>query len=124
MDWGRWLRQAGPKKDAFNILKSHDHMIAAILTRCWSNMEAIEKICYIRENGVKNPIIIVPDGLKKTELVCPVGHLLVEDQLGNAKDWLECGGDALMLDQGPYDECPTIHSIEEAFIYAKEHGYI
>ena len=124
MDWGSWLRKAGPKKDAFTTLKSYDPSVAAILTRCWSTMEAIEKICYIRENGVQNPIIIVPGGLKKTELVCPKGHLLVEDQLGNAKDWLERGGAALMLDQGPFEECPTIHSIEEAFIYAKEYGYI
>ena len=86
--------------------------------------EGADKVKYIRENDIKNPIIIVPNSLKKSLIICPKGNLLVEDELKNARDWINSGGSALMLDVGPYKECPTIYSIEEAFIYAKEHGFI
>ncbi len=124
MDWHYWLRRSGPKRDAFITLKAHDPKDASILTRCWSTNEAAEKIIYIRENGVKNPIFIVPNGLKKSLIVNPRGNLLVEDKHENAVDWINNGGSALMLDVGPFKECKTIYSIEEAFTYAKEFGYI
>ena len=124
MNWYEWLRKKGPKRDAFEVLKDHDPDIAPILTRCWSTKEGADKVKYIRENDNKNPINIVPNSLKKSLIICPKGNLLVEDELKNARDWINSGGSALMLDVGPYKECPTIHSIEEAFIYAKEHGFI
>ena len=124
MDWHYWLRRAGPKRDAFDVLKAYDPKQAPILTRAWSTKEGAEKIIYIRENGVKNPIIIVPNDIRKSLVVNPKGNLLVEDKPENAKDWIDHGGEALLLDVGPYEKCKTIYSIEEAFIYAKEFGFI
>ncbi len=114
-DWRSWLRKAGPKDNAFNILNSHAPSTAQILTRCWSVSEAKEKIIYMKENGVKNTIIIVPYDLPKTMVVEAKGSILVEDQLCNAVDWIKSGGIALMLGKQQYAECPSISSIEEAF---------
>ena len=69
MDWKTWIRKSGPKRNSFEILKSHDSSKASILTRVWSTQEAKEKILYIRENGVKNSIIIVPNDVKKSMIV-------------------------------------------------------
>lgn len=124
-DWHDWLRRAGPQKGSFKVLKKHSPNIATILTRVWSIDEAREKIIYIRENDIRNPIIIVPGDMKKSSMVNPRGHLLVEDQVDNVVDWIKKHGSALLFDGEPSCPfCPTIHYLDEAFDYAYEHGFI
>ena len=115
MDWYEWLRERGPKGDSFEIIKSHDPKDAKIFTKCWSLNEAREKVCYIREVGIKNDIIICPGGYEKTQIICPKGNMLVEDNIKNARDWKRNGGTAFILGGRHYKDIITIYDLEEAY---------
>ena len=119
-DWHGWLRKSGPKNDAFVILRAHNPQKASILTRCWSVNEAKEKILYIRENKVKNSIIIVPYDLPKSTIVDAEGNILVEDQICNVVEWQNARGIGLLFSELPVEGWKTISSIEEAFEYARK----
>ena len=119
-DWHGWLRKCGPKKDSFTILKAHDPKEAFILTRSWSAQEGKEKVLYIRENGVKNSIIIVPYDVPKSLVVEAKGNILVEDQRCNIVEWREAGGIGLLMADTIVEGWTTITSIEEAFEYERK----
>ena len=59
------------------------------MTKVHSLNEAIAKINYFRNNKIKNNIIIVPDGISKSQIVNPFGNILVDDGNNNLVDWEE-----------------------------------
>lgn len=87
MDWEYWIWQAGVLNDAVEILKNFDPKNVDILTRVHSLNEARAKINYFRNNGVRNNVIIVPDGIVKSSVVDPFQNVLVEDSNSNLEDW-------------------------------------
>lgn len=87
MDWEYWIWQAGVLNDAVEILKNFDPKNVDILTRVHSLNEARAKINYFRNNGVRNNVIIVPDGMVKSSVVDPFQNVLVEDSNSNLEDW-------------------------------------
>lgn len=118
-NWADWLRDRGVIGNAFEILRSYEPWKASILTTCWSVYEAKEKITYIRENGVRNAIIVCPGGIAKSEVVLPksnfIKHLLVDNNLDNVVDWIKAGSSALVFGSGPYKVCGSIYDIQDAF---------
>lgn len=89
MDWEYWIAQASVLNDALNILKNYDPNDTEILTKVHSLKEAVAKISYFRDNGIRNNIIIVPDNIKKSQIVTPFQNILVDDSNTNLKDWKE-----------------------------------
>ena len=87
LDWEYWIEQASVLGDAINILKNYDPSDTEILTRVSSMNEAIVKINYFRRKGVKNNIIIVPVGIKKSKIALPFNNILVDDSAYNLRDW-------------------------------------
>jgi hypothetical protein len=87
MDWENWIWQAGVLNDAVYLLKNFDPRYVEILTRVHSLAEARAKINYFRENGVRNNVIVVPDGIMKSSVVDPFQNVLVEDSKSNLEDW-------------------------------------
>lgn len=87
MDWEQWIWQAGVLNDAIYLLKNYDPRFVEILTRVHSLDEARAKINYFRSNGVRNNVVIVPDGMPKSSVVDAFGNLLVEDSRSNLDDW-------------------------------------
>ncbi|MBR6252344.1 MAG: hypothetical protein IKR04_00625 [Clostridia bacterium] len=120
MDWYDWLRKKGPRGNAFEVLRKHDPKEACILTSCCSIKEGESKIIYLRENFIRNSIIIVPIDIPKYMVVEPRHNLLVEDNLDNAIGWLQNGGQALIVSKKPVKVCKNISSLEQAFEYAKK----
>ena len=86
-DWEYWIWQAGVIGDAINILKNYDPNGVEILTRVHSLQEARAKLNFFRNNGVRNNVIIVPDGYNKSGVVDAFNNVLVEDSNSNLDDW-------------------------------------
>lgn len=77
--------------DAIETLKNMKEAI--ILTKIHSmDNEGVAKIKYLREQGVKNDIILSPYLVKKTDMVDPVGNILVDDNISNLNHWAKAGG--------------------------------
>lgn len=58
-----------------------------ILTKVHSLAEGLAKIEYFRELGVRNNIVLVPNGLSKSVVVQAEGNLLVDDSIRNLDNW-------------------------------------
>lgn len=63
-----------------------------ILTTVNSLEEAEAKIRYIRKFGLNIPIICVPKGIDKSQMVDPRNSILVDDYSGNLYPWERSGG--------------------------------
>lgn len=92
-DWYQVLRESEIINDSINIIKTLDISNNAILTRVHSlENEGSNKVIYLRESGIKCPIILVPYNLKKTAIVPPKNNILIDDDLFNLDDWQSLGG--------------------------------
>lgn len=89
LDWEYWIDQAVVLTDALNILKNYDPSDTDILTKVHSLNEAVAKINYFRDKKIKNNIIIVPDGISKSQIVDSFETILVDDSNKNLVDWKE-----------------------------------
>lgn len=112
LDWDSWIEQASVLDNAVDLLKFYYCDVVKILTRVHSMNEAIAKINYFRDNGVKNDIIIVPPGMNKTNIVDAFGNILVEDSNSNLVDWNECHGISIYYGKGE-SNFTSIKSLEE-----------
>lgn len=70
-DWKYIVDDSPVINDAIYILNNMNYKDSAILTKVHSLNEGYEKIKYLRNNNVKQDIILVPYKIKKTELVIP-----------------------------------------------------
>lgn len=100
MDWEYWIWQAGVLGDAINILKNYDPRNVDILTKVHSLQEAMAKLNFFRSNGVRNNVIIVPDGCSKSSVVDAFNNVLVEDSNSNLDDWNMHHGIPIYFGQG------------------------
>ena len=87
LDWKYWIEQAVVLNDAINILKNYNPKDTSILTKVHSLNEAVAKIKYFRCKKVRHNIIIVPNGINKSQIVDPFENILVDDNNKNLDDW-------------------------------------
>ncbi len=86
--------------DSIYILRNMDLNENAILTTVHSiENEAQEKILYLRKNGVKLQIIVVPYTIKKNDIVNARGNILIDDSLRNLKYWKNDSGYPMFFDK-------------------------
>jgi len=101
-DWYNMLYQAEVIGDAIETLKQLEQ--ASILTKIHSmENEGVAKIKYLREQGIKNDIILVPYPVKKSEIVIPYGNILIDDSIHNLDDWHEKGGIPIFFNKDDSD---------------------
>ena len=101
-DWYNLLCRCEVIGNAIEILKSMKEAI--ILTKVHSmGNEAVAKIKYLRENGVKNDIIISPYQVKKSMVANPFGNILVDDNVSNLDDWSKAGGIPIFFNKDGLD---------------------
>ena len=119
-DWNLILEKSEVINDAINILKELKDV--SILTRVNSlENEATAKIKKIRSLGLKNEIILAPHTVNKTDIVNPVGNILIDDTLAVLDDWKEKGGISIFFNKDNLDvdgsgtinkDYPKISSLE------------
>ena len=85
----------------------------AILTTVNSLEEISAKKEYIRKFGLNLPIISVPKGVSKSELVDAKQAILVDDYGGNLYPWEKAGGIGVKFSNKESNEFITISSLSE-----------
>ena len=87
-DWHYIINNSAPINDSIYYLKQMNVSNSCILTKVHSlENESVEKIKWLRNNGVKQNIIIVPYYFQKTEIVEAKGNILIDDCLKNLTEW-------------------------------------
>ncbi len=85
----------------------------AILTTVNSLDEITAKKEYIRKFGLNLPIISVPRGIDKNEIVDPKQAILVDDYGGNLQSWEKAGGIGVKFTEKETNEFLTVNSLNE-----------
>ena len=99
-DYKSLLKECDIINNAINIIKKFDPDEVAIITKILSlDNEGKAKIDYLRENGVKCNIFLVPEYAKKTDIVSAKGNILIGDSLHNLDDWASHGGISIFFDR-------------------------
>ena len=99
-NWDSLLHESKPINNAIEIIKSFDPNEVTILTKIISlENEGIAKVKFIREMGIKCNIILVPEHIKKTDVVMAKNNVLIDDGLKNLDDWEKAGGKAIFFDR-------------------------
>ena len=98
-NWEHILYNSSIINDSVYYLKQMDPNTSFILTKVHSlENEASSKIKWIREQGIKQGIFVVPYPQKKTDIVDAYGNILVDDCLTNLDDWINNGGYPILFD--------------------------
>ena len=98
-DWEYILYNSKVINDSLYYLKQMDLNTSFILTKVHSmNNEGCAKIQWLRNNKVKQGIILVPYCLKKTDIVNACGNTLIDDCLKNLDDWKDNDGTPIFFD--------------------------
>ena len=72
----------------------------AILTKIHSLKEMKIKVYDLRENrNIFSPIIFVPSGVQKHNIILPNEQLLIDDSEKNIIGWINNGGNGLLFDE-------------------------
>lgn len=90
-DWNDILKDVQVINDSINYLKN-TKLDVNILSKVSTLNEAEAKVNFLRRNGVKINIYIVPHLLKKDDIVCAKGNILVDDKIYNLDNWTSAGG--------------------------------
>lgn len=98
-DWNYILNNSPVINDAIYYLKNIDFNSSVILTKVHSlTNEGSAKVNWIRRNGLKQSIILVPYDVKKSDMAMASGNILIDDCLRNLDDWVNSGGYPILFD--------------------------
>ena len=124
VDWEYVLNNSKIINDSIYYLKQIDPEESFILTKIHSlENEGAKKVKWSRARDIKQPIILVPYNLDKTNIVNAKGNVLVDDSLNNLDDWDKCGGQSVFfdIDNDNYDSwhLPNIKEYERVMSLSK-----
>ncbi len=98
-NWQEVLTNSVVINDAIRVIKELNIDNTAILTRIHSlENEGVAKINFLRSNGVRCNIILVPYQVKKTDIVSAKNNILVDDAIFNLNEWEMAGGLPIFFD--------------------------
>ena len=98
-DWDYILNNSNIINDSVYHLKNMDYNKTAILTKIHSiGNEGYSKVKWIRDNNIKQNIILVPYPCKKSDVVVAKDNILIDDCLKNLTDWINCDGTGIFFD--------------------------
>lgn len=99
-DWNKLLKESIVINNAIEIIKKFNPKEISILTKILSlDNEGSAKIKFLRDNGIKCNIILVPEHNKKSDMVDPKNCVLIDDSLNNLEDWQNHGGIPIFFDR-------------------------
>jgi len=98
-DWNYILNNSAVINDSIYYLKNIDFNSSVILTKVHSlTNEGSAKVSWIRRNGLKQSIILVPYDVKKSDMAMASGNVLIDDCLRNLDNWVNNGGNPIFFD--------------------------
>lgn len=99
-EWKYILKEAKSINNSVEIIKELESLKKniAILTKIHTLQEMKVKTEVLREDlKILCPVIFVPPGVKKHQVVIPNNQLLIDDSKKNIKGWIENGGKGLIF---------------------------
>ncbi len=115
-EWDYIIREANSINNSVEIIRKLESlkMKIAILTKIHTLNEMKVKVEDLREHRkIFCPVIFVPPGVKKHNVVTPNGQILVDDSQKNIRLWNENGGKGLVFDKNLSDNTnDTVKSLE------------
>ena len=101
-EWDYIIREAKSINNSVEIIRELENLKKkiAILTKIHTIYEMEVKTDVLRDD-VKSlcPLIFVPPGFKKHQVVIPNNQLLIDDSKRNIARWIENGGEGLIFDK-------------------------
>ena len=100
-EWEYILKEAKSINNSVEIIKELESLKKniTILTKIHTLQEMKVKTEVLREDlKILCPVIFVPPGVKKHQVVIPNHQLLIDDSKKNIKRWIENGGRGLIFD--------------------------
>ena len=98
-NWQQVIAESEVINNALNIIKELDQNEIAILTKIHSlENEGVAKIKFLRHQGIKCNIILVPYLVKKADVVDAMNAILVDDSVLNLDEWTMAGGIPIFFD--------------------------
>ena len=100
-EWKYIIKEAKSINNSVEIIKELENLKRkiAILTKIHTLKEMKVKTEMLRENlNIFCPVIFVPPGVKKHQVVIPNNQLLIDDSRKNIARWIENGGRGLIFD--------------------------
>ena len=100
-EWEYILKEAKSINNSIEIIKELENLKRkiAILTKIHTLQEMRVKTEVLRDDlKILCPVIFVPPGVKKHQVVIPNNQLLIDDSKKNIKRWIENGGRGLIFD--------------------------
>ncbi len=100
-EWTYIIKEAKSINNSVEIIKELENLKRniAILTKVHTLHEMKVKMEVVREKlNILCPVIFVPPGVKKHQVVIPNNQLLIDDSKKNIKWWIENGGRGLIFD--------------------------
>ena len=99
-DWKEIINNSPIINDSIYILRNMQPNEASILTKIHSLEEGYEKIIYLRNNKIKQSVILVPYPANKTQVVRPSSNdILIDDSIKNLTEWYLMGGYPMFFDR-------------------------
>ena len=101
-EWDEIIRNSKSINNSVEIIRELERIKKkiAILTKIHTLYEMKVKIDVLRNDKKINcPVIFVPPGIKKYQVIVPKGQLLIDDSKKNINGWIENGGTGLIFDR-------------------------
>lgn len=115
-EWDYILKEAMSINNSVEIIKELESLKKkiVILTKIHTLQEMKIKIEVLRDKfDILCPVIFVPPGIQKHQVVIPNNQLLVDDSKKNIYRWIENGGQGLIFDSTiDYDKEDKVKSLE------------
>ena len=115
-EWDYILKEARPINNSVEIIKELEILKRkiAILTKIHTLQKMKVKMEVLRKNQkIACPVIFVPTGVKKHQMIIPNTQLLVDDSSKNINGWIENGGVGLVFDPSiDHDTYRKVKSLE------------
>ena len=116
LDWGKLLSNIKELNDAFyniKLIEGSGLYKPYILTTVNSCNEMREKIAFIRSKNKTIPIICVPKGVEKCNVVDSNNAVLVDDYGGNLRSWVDNNGIGIKYSEEQSNSFITINSLNQ-----------
>ena len=100
-EWEYIIKEANSVNNSVEIIKELESLKRkiAILTKIHTLQEMKVKTEVLRDHlNIFCPVIFVPPGVKKYQVVIPNNQLLIDDSSNNIRRWIEHGGKGLIFD--------------------------
>ena len=99
-NWNYIINNSNVINDSIYYLKNIDPKTSFILTKVRStDNEGRAKVLWLRNNGVKQSVIMVPYSLNKCDIVDANNNILIDDSLRNLRSWQMNNGYPILFDK-------------------------